>query len=204
MNPQLDKAPVAVLLPACHVRRGMPADAGALSVFAVATFTDTYGRHNRPEDLQRHLDASFGLRQQFGELSDPAVTTLLAHVDGQLAAYAQVRNVPAPACVSGAAPIELHRLYVDRTWHGRGVGQHLLAQARVAALALGGVTLWLKVWEKNARAIAFYAKAGLANVGIADFFVGTDRQTDCVLTMDLRRQYVHAASHPCNGIEEGS
>jgi diamine N-acetyltransferase len=41
--------------------------------------------------------------------------------------------------------------------------------------------LWLGVWERNPRAIAFYAKSGFSEVGIHDFLVGTDRQTDRVL-----------------------
>ena len=41
------------------------------------------------------------------------------------------------------------------------------------------------VWERNARALAFYAKSGFVDVGTADFYVGTDRQTDRVLAMSL-------------------
>ena len=175
----------AVPAPACSIRRGMPADADALCVFAARTFTDTYGRHNRPEDLRMHLTTSYGLLQQMRELSDPDVATLLACCGEQLAGFAQVRRGPAPACVTGEAPVELHRFYVDAVWHGRGVGQLLLAHARDAAIAFGGATFWLKVWERNPRAIAFYAKESFVDVGTADFFVGSDRQSDRVLAMAL-------------------
>jgi ribosomal protein S18 acetylase RimI-like enzyme len=171
--------------PACLVRPGRPSDAGALAAFAAETFVDTYGRYNEPENLRRHLHAAFGPRQQAAELSDPHVATLLAHVGPALAGYAQVRRGAAPGCVAGAAPVELHRFYVQRRWHGLGVARTLLAEARAAAHAFGGRTLWLKVWERNARAIAFYAKQGLVDVGTADFFLGAERQTDRVLALDL-------------------
>lgn len=169
----------------CTTRRGTRADASALAAFAARTFTETYGRYNDPENLNLHIACAFTPMQQANELADPNVATLLAHHREELAAYAQVRRGPAPACVTGNAPVELHRFYVDSIWHGHGIGQRLLADVRAAALTFGGATLWLKVWEHNARAIAFYRKSKFTDVGTADFFVGRDRQTDRVLVMQL-------------------
>ncbi|MEP7041547.1 MAG: GNAT family N-acetyltransferase [Dokdonella sp.] len=170
---------------ACQIRRGVPADAQALSAFATRTFVDTYGEYNQAHNLRLHLTASYGVRQQRDELADAHVTTLLAYRDQQLAAFAQVRCGEVPACVADAAAVELHRFYVDRGWHGRGVSQQLLGEACRAARAFGAATLWLKVWERNPRAIAFYAKSHFVDVGTADFFVGNDRQTDRVLQLAL-------------------
>ena len=50
-----------------------------------------------------------------------------------------------------------------------------------AARSAGDGHLWLGVWERNARAIRFYAKAGFVDVGSHDFVLGTDRQTDRVM-----------------------
>jgi ribosomal protein S18 acetylase RimI-like enzyme len=54
-----------------------------------------------------------------------------------------------------------------------------------AAVELGGVTLWLGVWERNPRAIAFYQKCGFRDVGSHDFWFGNDRQTDRVMVTAL-------------------
>lgn len=178
--------PLVQTAPICSIRRGVPADAAALAAFAKRTFVDTYGEYNHPDNLHLHLAQSYGVEQQQGELADARIVTLLAYRDDQLAAFAQVRCGEAPACVIGAAPVELHRFYVDRLWHGRGISQNVLAQARRAARGFDAATLWLKVWERNPRAIAFYAKSGFVDVGTADFFVGHDRQTDRVLALDLR------------------
>ena len=171
---------------ACSIRSGVVADATALADFAARTFTDTYGEDNRAEDLQMHLASSYTQAHQMRELSDPDVATLLARSGGELIAYAQVRRCNPLACVTGDAPVELHRFYVDKPWHGRGISQQLLGEVRMAARAFGGASLWLKVWEHNPRAIAFYSKAGFVDVGTADFYVGSDRQTDRVLMLDLR------------------
>lgn len=168
----------------CTIDRGTRADAGELSVFAARTFLDTYAHYPDPDKLHRHVGEAFTPARQAEELADPHTTTLLARRN-YLAAFAQVRRVDAPACVDGERPVELHRFYVDRCWHGRGISQQLLAEVRRAAAALGGATLWLKVWEHNARAIAFYRKSGFVDVGTCDFFVHDDRLTDRVLATSL-------------------
>lgn len=194
MNLRLDTTAESIPTAACTVRRGVPADAADLANFAARTFTDTYGDYNTPANLAMHLEATYNVAQQTRELGDADVATLLAHQYAQLVAYAQVRRAPPPPCVGGAAPVELLRFYVDKSHHGAGVAQRLFEEARCAATALGGATLWLKVWERNPRAIAFYRKCGFVDVGVADFFVGTDRQTDRVLAMDLRDSQTHTPS----------
>jgi GNAT superfamily N-acetyltransferase len=81
----------------------------------------------------------------------------------------------------GPSPIELARLYVDRGWHGRAVGAALMKQVVDEARARGARTLWLGVWEQNARARAFYARWGFAQVGEHDFVLGHDLQRDLLL-----------------------
>ncbi|MBX3604724.1 MAG: GNAT family N-acetyltransferase [Piscinibacter sp.] len=165
----------------CHIRRAQPGDAAALAAFAARTFEETFGADNRPEDMQAHLAASYGEAQQSRELADPQVATLLACRGEVLVGYAQVRCRPPPASVAQADCIELHRFYVDRPAQGRGVAGELMAAVRDAARAFGARFLWLSVWERNPRAIAFYAKQGFVDRGSTVFWVGPDRQTDRVL-----------------------
>jgi diamine N-acetyltransferase len=163
-----------------RIRRGVPDDAAALAAFAAVAFSDAFGADNQPHDLQAHLDASYGLPQQARELADPAVTTLLAHQGERLIAYAQVRRKAPPPCVSQPGAIELQRFYVDRAVHGTGVASALMAAVQQVASDAGAEHIWLGVWERNARAIAFYKKAGFQDVGSTFFDVGTDRQIDRV------------------------
>ena len=171
-----------------RIRRGAAADAPALAAFAARTFHETFAADNRPEDMAAHLASSFGVAQQARELADPDTATLLACRGDTLVAYAQVRRKRPPPCVTQARPVEVQRFYVDRPAHGTGVAQTLMAAARRAARAFGGEHLWLGVWERNPRAIAFYAKAGFRDVGSTVFQVGPDRQTDRVLVAALTEE----------------
>ena len=83
-------------------------------------------------------------------------------------------------------PVELQRFYLDRSAHGTGVARELMSAVHEAAKELGGRHLWLGVWERNARAIAFYSKMGFAKVGNHSFYVGSDRQTDDVMVVAVR------------------
>ena len=53
--------------------------------------------------------------------------------------------------------------------------------------SLGATNVWLGVWEKNERGIAFYAKCGFRDVGSHLFLVGSDLQTDRVMVLEDRR-----------------
>jgi ribosomal protein S18 acetylase RimI-like enzyme len=167
------------------IRRATVADAAALAAFGARTFTATFGAFHTPEDLARHLTETFGVPQQSAELMDPAMQTLLVECDGVLAGFTQVSDGEVPACVTGPAPIEIKRFYIDALYHGTGMAQQLIAAAFDVARARGAQTVWLGVWEHNPRAIAFYTRQGFTPVGAHTFMVGTDATTDLLYARAL-------------------
>lgn len=175
------------------IRTGKESDAIALAELAATTFQETFAADNRPEDMALHISRAYGPSQQRLELVDPNITTLLAEVEGHLAGYAQLRFGAAPDCVTEESPIELWRFYVARSWHGRGVAQALMRRVEVEACRHSR-TLWLGVWERNARAMAFYLKTGFKDVGSHVFIMGTDPQTDRILVRQLPMPIANGAA----------
>ncbi|MEO5567678.1 MAG: GNAT family N-acetyltransferase [Gemmatimonadaceae bacterium] len=178
--------------PSIVIRRATVADAAGLASFAARTFTDTYAPYNSREHVDAHLTEAFGVAQQTAELIDGAKMTVIAESPNGIVGYAQVRRGEVPECVTVDRPVEVQRFYVDRTAHGTGIAQLLMAEALRAAHDLGGHHAWLGVWEQNARAIAFYRKAGFQDVGTHDFYLGPDRQTDRVLVIPVPPHKVEA------------
>jgi diamine N-acetyltransferase len=176
---------VSSAIESIHIRRGVLEDAPRLAAFAAQTFADAFGADNKPEDLQAHLESSYGVLQQSKELLDPNEITLLAFAGETLIAFAQVRRKLPPACVTQEQAIEVHRFYVDRLAHGQGVAQALMGAVKTAAKEFEAKHLWLSVWQRNPRAVAFYAKMGFEIVGSADFVVGSDVQTDHIVVAAL-------------------
>ncbi len=169
------------------IRHAAPGDAAALAEFAARTFRDAFETDNTPENMALYLASSYGPDLQAAELRNAGIVTLLAEGDDRLAGYSQLRQGPAPDCVEGPSPIELWRFYVERAWQGRGVAQTLMAATIDAASSRGAGTVWLSVWEWNHRAQAFYRKCGFEDRGEKTFILGTDRQTDRVMALDLKR-----------------
>ena len=167
------------------IRPAGPEDAAAVGAFGERSFRETFGPDNRPEDMDAYCVATYAPERQRQELSAPDRVTLLAEMEGNLAGYSQLRDGPAPECVSGGDSIELLRFYVDRRWHGQGVAGALMTETLSRARAMGRRTVYLAVWERNARAIAFYRKAGFRDVGSQPFHLGNDVQTDRVMAREL-------------------
>jgi ribosomal protein S18 acetylase RimI-like enzyme len=170
------------------IRRAVPGDAAALADLGARTFRDAFEADNTPEDMALYLASSYGPDLQSAELRNPGIVTLLAESETRLAGYSQLREGPAPDCVGGPRPIELWRFYVERASQGRGVAQMLMAATIDAAVARGVGTVWLSVWERNHRAQAFYRKCGFEDRGEKAFILGTDRQTDRVMTLALSKR----------------
>ncbi|MCA2983682.1 GNAT family N-acetyltransferase [Gemmatimonas sp.] len=168
-----------------RMRRAEIDDADVLSRFARRTFSHTFAADNDPADMAAYLALAFSPERQRGELAEPRRTGLLAELDGALVGYAYLMSGTPHEAVVAAHPVQLERFYVDHAWHGRGVATALMEAVLCASREGGGDVLWLGVWERNARAIRFYARWGFAAVGTQTFMLGADPQRDAVMRRAL-------------------
>ena len=168
-----------------NLRLAAPDDAAELARFAAQT-SPRPAADNTAADMAAYLEQSFGEGIQRREIMTPGVTTMLAEVEGEFAGYSMIRfGGEDSGQVEGAQPVELQRLYVGSAWKGLGVAQALMREVEASARRQGGQTLWLGVWERNDRAIAFYRKCGFIEVGTHDFRLGDDIQTDRLMSKPL-------------------
>ena len=162
------------------IRTAEAGDVTVLSSLGAELFEQTYAGSIPPDEMASHISEDFGEAQQLDELLDQDVVSLLVEDAGAPRGFAQVRRRTLP--VSGAqASVELWRIYLDRQLHGRGIAQELLKRIGVIARDLEATGVWLAVWERNERAISFYAKHGFVPVGRQDFHVGGEVHCDTVL-----------------------
>lgn len=150
------------------------ADARPLSALAERTFRDTFAGDNSTQDMDAYMRSACPLSRVRGELADTANVFLLTYVENaaQPAGYAKRRAGSVDPDVAGPEPIELQRIYVDRSVIGRGAGAALMHASLEAARTVGHQTLWLGVWEHNARAISFYERWQFKVVGDHVFRLG--------------------------------
>jgi len=173
------------------IRRATPADAATLAAFAEAAFADTFAADNTPQDMAAYLAEAFGEAKQREELADRSRIVLLAERDGELAGYAMLNDAATPdgaTSVELTNSIEIARLYSGRRWIGTGVGATLMQHCLDLAASRGREWIWLGVWERNARAIAFYSRWGFNDIGSQSFQLGADRQTDRIMARHIATQ----------------
>jgi ribosomal protein S18 acetylase RimI-like enzyme len=172
------------------IRRASIADAPVLSRLGATTFRETFEADNTPEDMSQYIGEAFTPARQTAEITDPVAIVLVAETAAEpappeLIGYAHLVEGPAPEAVTGHRPMELKRIYVARAWHGRRVAHALMEAVLDAARRHGAQTLWLGVWERNPRAVAFYRKYGFTRVGQQTFLLGSDAQTDWLFVRSL-------------------
>lgn len=195
------KAPVTT-------RMATPDDAPAIAALGTAVFTATFEASGcTPAQLQAYLDESYTEAAISRTLTSPSHTTMVAFSSSCSSSSQQQQqqqpqhqnpllgfvllnrasSADEPCVVAGAypRPVELQRLYVALDSHGRGVGRALMAAAEAEARRGGFATMWLGVWEENARAQALYRSLGFEQIGDHMFDVGGDLQRDLILVKAL-------------------
>jgi len=164
------------------LRRAEPADAVALSRFAARLFEETYAGDTAADDLADYIAKNFHAGRQHAEIVDPSGVVFLAVKDGDGAIMGYAHLVARPA---GEDTPLLNRLYVEGTCRGTGLAGRLLAEIRNECRRHGATGLRLGVFEKNARAIAFYRRSGFVVTGVTTFTVGDDVQRDIEMQMPV-------------------
>jgi len=164
-----------------RIRHATPADKQLLAEIGAETFYDIFAAENTPEDMAAYLATSFNPGQQANELADPASMFLIAEHDGEPVGDAHLKMGKAPACIKAGKPAEIARFYARRAWIGKGIGSRLMQACLHEAIGAGCDVIWLDVWERNPRAIAFYQRWGFVEVGTQTFLLGFDLQHDLVM-----------------------
>lgn len=168
-----------------RIRRAAAEDAPLLAALAATTLRDAYSSSHTSEEVDTHIAANFTLPQVLAVIGDPAAATFLAFADAEPFGYATLRAGPVPACVFGPSPVELARIYLAKERLGKGAGSALLRACLDEARRRSHETLWLGVWEANARALAFYTKWGFRRVGTHAYVFGSTAYEDLVMARSV-------------------
>ena len=166
-------------------RVARPADALVLSMLATQVFLDTYATEGIRPSVAREVQAQLGPSAIESLLARPDTRVLVAERAGHLIGFAQTMFGAAHALVPQRPAVELERLYVQGRFTGTGIGKALLLGAERQAAAQGAAALWLTCWIGNARALAFYARQGYAELGSTDYEFEGERHENRVFVKKL-------------------
>lgn len=176
------------------IRRAGLEDAGLLASLGARAFSETFAKDNTPEDLADYLRQSFSPEKQAEELAQPGSLIFILEIDGSPAGYTRLQDNSTDATLSESAEwnnlhqMELIRIYLLQAWTGHRLGDVLMHACIEQAQIHGVDVLWLGVWERNPRAIAFYKRWGFEIAGKHTFQLGQDSQTDFVMVRRVSKE----------------
>lgn len=145
------------------------------------TFLETFSEANSEEEMQRYLEESFATDRIRSELNHPDSAFFIAWEEGDPIGYLKVNTGGAQTELQDEEALEIERIYVKSSHHGKKVGQLLYDKAIEIAKQKKKKYIWLGVWEQNHRALEFYKKNGFVEFGKHIFRLGNDEQTDLMM-----------------------
>ena len=174
------------------IRHATVSDAAVLTELAIRTMWEAFGPpHNPAELVDEYIRATITTAHIATELADARSTFfLLEQPDGTAVGYAKLRRhrpprqMPEPYRRMGSA-VEIQRIYLLQSSIGQGQGRMLMQHCLDWARTEGYKAVWLGVWERNNRALAFYEKIGFQRFGFHYFQFGSERQRDFWLQKQL-------------------
>ncbi len=149
------------------------------------TFFETFEPTNTPGNLQHYLDTNFNQQQLQEEFKNPNSEFYLAKDAGKVIGYLKINTGDAQTEDVLKLGLEIERIYIFKSYYGKGVGQGLFNKALDRARRKGIHDIWLGVWEKNYRAIRFYEKNGFEKFDSHIFRLGNSEQTDYLMKRRL-------------------
>ena len=154
-------------------RQAGPADALEFATLAEALFRDAFEKSNDIVQINAYCAEHYSEAIQRQEIETPHMSVYFVEVAGSVVGYLQLEVID--------DVVFLHRFYVDRPWHGRGIAQQMMEFCAGFAAAAGAHCIRLATWVENRRAISFYRNAGFRIVGEQPFILGTEVQDDYLL-----------------------
>lgn len=156
-----------------------------LATLGRKTFSEAFADQNNPADFQHYLDTAFDLNTIAETWGNPNTFYYFARLGQEIVGYLKLNIDTAQSEPMGTETLEVERIYILQTHQGKGLGRILLDWSVNQAKRHNKKRVWLGVWEKNPRAIAFYQRFGFQPFDSHIYMVGQDEQTDIMLELLL-------------------
>jgi ribosomal protein S18 acetylase RimI-like enzyme len=156
-------------------------DLDTLREIALETFRETFATMSAAEAMNRYVGRAFARRKLLAELRTRGSTFFFLQADGALAGYLKTNVCAAQSDAVDPDALEIERIYVRKPYQGNGFGRRLMEFALEQAARQGRASVWLGVWEKNVKAIAFYERLGFSKCGVHEFRMGEELQSDYIM-----------------------
>jgi ribosomal protein S18 acetylase RimI-like enzyme len=154
---------------------------------SIQTFTETFAAVNTAENMENYIRDNFNLDKISSELNNPDSAFYIATFENETVGYLKINLGNAQTEKQKENSLEIHRIYILETFHGKKVGQLLLDEAIKIAHETNIDSIWLGVWEENHKALRFYTKNGFVEFDKHIFILGDEVQTDLLMQLEITK-----------------
>lgn len=162
------------------IRRLTASDAPRVAQLGRETFLATFGHTDTPENMLAYVDEAFALPRIAAELENSESEFYFVLIDDLPVGYLKINTGGAQTEPYGEDALEIQRLYLRHSVHGRGLGSALMNTALERGRALGKKKVWLGVADFNEPALRLYKKFGFKHIGEHYFTIGNSTDVDLI------------------------
>lgn len=167
------------------IRFATASDAELIADISRRTFYETFALHNSKDNMDKFMNEQFTKEALIKEAGAEDNIFFLAYNRKEPVGYARMREGENRPELNNKPSIEIARIYAVQSSIGKGVGKALMEKCIEVSIEKKKEIIWLGVWQKNDRAIAFYSKFGFQKFAEHDFVLGDDVQTDWLMKKPL-------------------
>jgi GNAT superfamily N-acetyltransferase len=168
-----------------QIRKATPVDLPDLRKLAEDTFRIAWQAENHPIEFERYCEKAFTIAQLGAEMAHKQVAFYLVYWENKLAAYLKLNLNKSAETLEKEQCTQIERVYVLPDFQSKGLGAAMLQYAEKEAKNAGSSWIWLSVWQKSPRSVAFYERNGYEIFGVETFWVGDDPQPDWLMKKAL-------------------
>lgn len=169
-----------------RICRVSESDVATLCAISAATFIDTFKDNSDLQDMLTYSREAFSKSTMLREVQNTASEFYFCYVEGVLAGYMKLNVGTAQTEPRGDDALEVQRLYLYPAFQGTGCGSKLFDLAVTRTRELGKQRMWLGAWEENVKAMTFYKRKGMREVGIHHFIMGETDDVDIIMELSLK------------------
>jgi ribosomal protein S18 acetylase RimI-like enzyme len=161
-----------------------PKDANWLSEFCKETFISTYQNKIPLNTLEQFTTNHFAPDKLKTEILSGPIDFHLFSINGVVIGYAKTVHSDLAGEYHGKG-LFIEKIYFKEEVQKKGYGRVFLEYLKQFSQLKNLSYLWLKVWEKNSEARAFYQKTGFKKIKEMPFQMENLRFNDHVLKLDF-------------------
>lgn len=145
------------------------ADTPLIADIASRSFIESHHTSAPMHEIDNYIKAKYDQAVLREELEDPANIYYIIYTDKKPAGYSKIVFNSPHTRIAQQNITKLERIYLLQEFYGLKLGAELFSFNLRLSKSNDQSGMWLYVWEKNDRAIAFYERAGFKIIGHGDF-----------------------------------